>query len=284
MIFPFINGIQIGQLGVYCSMPLRPPETHHPSHCSPRCALVTSRMVKLHTSLSGTWPKTSRPRTPWGFPGGPLALKGWDKGDLHVCLFFYGGGWKVNALFGPSFWDFLGAEKGSGYVIICFLTEQFLHLGGPMVNSILSRPTYASVFEIGWRLGPWFIYHQWKGANDRLCVSLTVENLGWNKMAGHPDWLCKTNNYEKKQVILILKIFIWVCLQVWCLQTPWLISNFLPNLNNLVYPDFWTFPNHTISLLVAYPIISTWLSHYISISWLSTSIIRYSTISPYNWF
>jgi hypothetical protein len=85
-------------------------------------------------------------------------------------------------------------------------------------------------------------------------------------------------------VILILKIFIWVCLQVWCLQTPWLISNFLLNFNNLVYPDFWTFPNHTISLLVAYPIISTWLSHYIPISWLFTSIIRYSTISPYNWF
>ena len=141
-------------------------------------------MVKLHTSLSGTWPKTSRPRNPWGPPGF------WRVGKrmTFMSFFFYGGGWKVNALFGPSFWDFLGAEKGSGYVIICFLTEQFLHLGGEMVNSILSRPTYASVFEIGWRLGPWFIYHQWKGANDRLCVALTVENLGWNKIACHPDF------------------------------------------------------------------------------------------------
>ena len=181
---------------------------------------------------------------------------------------------------------FLGLKRGQA--IFFFGRNNSYIWGGPMVNSILSRPTHASVFEIGWRLGPWFIYHQWKGANDRLCVALTVENLGWNKMAGHPDFWTgsvkqiitnKIGDFDSQDLHMRLSASM-----VPPIQIPWLISNFLLNFNNLVSPDFWTFPNHTISLLVAYPIISTWLSHYIPISWLFTSIIRYSTISPYNWF
>ena len=43
-------------------------------------------------------------------------------------FFFYGTGWKVNVLFGPSFSDFLGAEKGSGYFF--FLDGTILTFGG----------------------------------------------------------------------------------------------------------------------------------------------------------
>ena len=153
-------------------------------------------MVKLHTSLSGTWPKTSRPRNPWGPPGF------WRVGKrmTFMSFFFYGGGWKVNALFGPSFWDFLGAEKGSGYVIICFLTEQFLHLGGEMVNSILSSHICIRLWD-RMKVGTLIHLSPVKGCKWSFVCGPHSGKPGvkQNSMpSGFLNWLCKTNNYEKK--------------------------------------------------------------------------------------